>query len=148
MALQPCASYRFTFSNPPECTILKVKLLRLLSWERGQTPSHNPPPLGPLRLPRQYTHFFSCFFISSFSSLVVFWCRILNVGGRQSGFFTRVMPPSFFGGKFACVEVNNVALRHNFMNLMILRERQFLPKYKNYCSFINTLYCCITNFNF
>ena len=35
----------------------------------GVAPSHTLPPLGRLRLPRQFTPFFSCFFISSFSSL-------------------------------------------------------------------------------
>ena len=31
-------------SNPPECTILRVKLLRLLSWERVTSPPPTPSP--------------------------------------------------------------------------------------------------------
>ena len=33
------------------------------------SPPSTPSPLGPLRLPHQFTDFFSCFFLSSFSSL-------------------------------------------------------------------------------
>ena len=133
MALQPCTSYRFTFSNPPECTILKVKLLRLLSWERGQTPSHNPPPRSttpPSPVHALFQLFFHFLILIPGCILVPYsecWRTPIRV------LHPSFMSPSFFAGKFACVGVHNVALRHNFMNLMILRERRFLPKYKNYC---------------
>ena len=61
VALHPCPSNRFTFSNPPECTILRAKLLRLLSWE-GARPLPHPPPLGRLRLPRSFIQYFQLFF--------------------------------------------------------------------------------------
>ena len=61
VALHPCPSNRFTFSNPPECTILRAKLLRLLSWE-GARPLPHPPPLRRLRLPRSFIQYFHLFF--------------------------------------------------------------------------------------
>ena len=101
VALQPCPSYRFTFYNPPECTIFRVKLLRLLWWE-GASPLPDSPPARSASPPsHDPPNSFSWFFLHPFSSLSmsvsVSLCEVLVIGRLKLNF-----------GKYPAIHANYI----------------------------------------
>ena len=116
MALQPCPSNRFTFSNPPECTILRVKLLRLLSWE-GPSPLPHPPPLGRLNLPRSFIKYFQLFF--PFPILIPVYRRVY----ASMGSVIRSLQSRFLGQKSTHRRNNSAVLNSA---ALVYKERRLI----------------------